>query len=51
MISENDLKFMRRAIHMAQQGMDANQGGPFGCIIVKDNEIIAEGLQPGHINK
>lgn len=35
--------FMQRAIEMAQKGMNANAGGPFGCVIVKDNEIVAEG--------
>ncbi len=36
-------KFMRRAIELARNGMDNNEGGPFGCVIVKDGEIIAEG--------
>ena len=36
--------FMRRAIQLAQNGMDTNTGGPFGCVIVKDNCIIAEGV-------
>lgn len=35
--------FMNRAIEMASKGMDANAGGPFGCVIVKNGEIIAEG--------
>ena len=26
---------MRRAIELAQQGMDDGAGGPFGCVIVK----------------
>lgn len=34
---------MRAAIEMAQQGMDSNEGGPFGCVIVKDGEIIGRG--------
>ena len=34
---------MRRAIALARQGMDSNQGGPFGAVIVKDGRIIAEG--------
>ena len=34
---------MRRAIALAQNGIDANAGGPFGAIVVKDGEIIAEG--------
>jgi tRNA(Arg) A34 adenosine deaminase TadA len=32
-------KFMERAIELARQ----SQGGPFGCVIVKDGEIVGEG--------
>jgi|SRR5699024_3897348 len=35
-------KFMRRAIEVAQEGMDKGSGGPFGAIVVKDGKIIAE---------
>ena len=35
--------FMRRAIELAQEGIDKNQGGPFGCVVVKDGQIIGEG--------
>lgn len=35
--------FMRRAIELAQEGIDKNQGGPFGCVVVKDGRIIGEG--------
>ena len=35
--------FMKRAIQMATKGMNSNAGGPFGAVIVKDDEIIAEG--------
>lgn len=38
-----DEKFMRRAIELAQKGIDNNDGGPFGCVIVKDGEIVGEG--------
>ena len=34
---------MERAIELAQKGMDSNEGGPFGAVIVKDGVIIAEG--------
>ena len=34
---------MRRAISLAQKGIDSNVGGPFGAVIVKDDEIIGEG--------
>lgn len=35
--------FMKRAIELAAHGMSTNAGGPFGAVVVKDNEIIAEG--------
>ena len=36
-------QFMRRAIQLAQKGADENLGGPFGCVVVKDGEIVGEG--------
>jgi len=43
-MTERDERFMKRAISLAQKGMDTNSGGPFGCVIVKDDKIIAEGF-------
>lgn len=43
MITEKDKQFIKRAIELAEKGMDNNAGGPFGAIVVKDNEIISEG--------
>jgi tRNA(Arg) A34 adenosine deaminase TadA len=43
MITSDDRKFMKRAIALAEQGMTENAGGPFGCVIVKDGEIVGEG--------
>jgi len=34
--------FLKRAIQLAEEGMDKGQGGPFGAVIVKEGEIIAE---------
>jgi tRNA(Arg) A34 adenosine deaminase TadA len=42
-MSQRDDHFMLRAIQLAAIGMDANAGGPFGAVVVKDGEIIAEG--------
>ena len=42
-MTEQDLQFMRRAIELAQQGIDNNDGGPFGAIVVRNGEIIGEG--------
>ncbi len=35
--------FMQRAIDLARQGMEQGAGGPFGCVVVKGDKIIAEG--------
>jgi len=34
---------MQEAIRLAQQGMRAGAGGPFGAVIVKDGEIVGRG--------
>jgi guanine deaminase len=43
-MGESDKVFMQRAIDLTQEGIDSNSGGPFGAVIVKDGEIIAEGF-------
>ena len=35
---------MRRAIALAQIGVDKGAGGPFGAVIVRDGEIVGEGF-------
>ena len=35
--------FMQRASALALEKMRANNGGPFGAVIVRDDEILAEG--------
>jgi tRNA(Arg) A34 adenosine deaminase TadA len=35
---------MRRAVELAQSGIDSNAGGPFGCVVVKNGTIVGEGL-------
>lgn len=42
-MKDNHTRFMQRAIELAEQGMNQNSGGPFGAVVVKNNEIIAEG--------
>jgi tRNA(Arg) A34 adenosine deaminase TadA len=38
-------KFMRRAIELsALAGLEYGTGGPFGAVVVKDNKILAEGM-------
>jgi guanine deaminase len=36
-------KFMQEAIQLSIDGVANNDGGPFGCVIVKGDEIIARG--------
>jgi tRNA(Arg) A34 adenosine deaminase TadA len=38
-------KFMRRAIELsALAGLEYGTGGPFGAVVVKNNKILAEGM-------
>lgn len=43
MLNSKQIEFLERAIEVAQEGMEKGMGGPFGCVIVKNEEIIAEG--------
>ncbi|MBN8835174.1 MAG: tRNA-specific adenosine deaminase [Niastella sp. SCN 39-18] len=36
-------KFMQEAILLSGQSIYKNEGGPFGCVIVKGNEIVGRG--------
>ena len=36
-------KFMNEAVSLGIEGMRKNLGGPFGCVIVKDDQIIGKG--------
>ena len=42
-MTDSQKEFMREAIRLSQQGMDQNEGGPFGCVIVKNNVIVGRG--------
>ncbi|MBN7812231.1 nucleoside deaminase [Algoriphagus sp. H41] len=42
-MSEDQKKYMRAAIALAKEGMLAGNGGPFGCVIVKDGQIVGQG--------
>jgi tRNA(Arg) A34 adenosine deaminase TadA len=43
MNKERDKKFLERAIELSRQGMEGGKGGPFGCVIVRGDEIVGEG--------
>ena len=36
-------QFMKEAVNAALKGMNNNEGGPFGCVIVKDGKIVGKG--------
>ncbi len=40
---EHDERFLREAIALAREGMDRGDGGPFGCVIVKDGVVVGRG--------
>lgn len=35
--------FMMEAIALSHKALQTKEGGPFGCVVVKDNEIIGRG--------
>ncbi len=39
----SDEEFMRHAIALSRRGMDEGHGGPFGAVVVKDGQVLAEG--------
>lgn len=43
MLSEQEMIFLEKAIKLSGQGMQSGHGGPFGCVIVKNGEIVGEG--------
>jgi tRNA(Arg) A34 adenosine deaminase TadA len=43
-MKEGDPQFMRRAIELAEEGMNGNFGGPFGAVVVRNGIIVSEGF-------
>lgn len=37
-------RYLLRAIELSQMGMQQGAGGPFGCVIVRGNDIVGEGF-------
>ena len=42
-MTNDEQKFLDRAIELSREGMQSGKGGPFGCVIVKYGKIIGEG--------
>ncbi|MCB0771858.1 MAG: nucleoside deaminase [Flavobacteriales bacterium] len=42
-MTEQDEQFLRQAIALARAGMERGDGGPFGCVIVKDGQVVGQG--------
>ena len=42
-MTNDEQKFLEKAIELSRKGIENKEGGPFGCVIVKDGEIIGEG--------
>ena len=49
-MTARDTFFMKRAIALAKEGMHKNAGGPFGAIVVRNGEIVAEGYNKVKLN-
>ena len=43
MVTKEDIIFLRQAIDLAWRGMESGLGGPFGCIVVRNGEVIGKG--------
>ena len=41
---QGDPIFMQQAIDLATANVTSGQGGPFGCVIVRDGEVVATGV-------
>lgn len=42
-MAEREQHFMQLAIDLSREGMRKGSGGPFGCLVVKGNDIIGRG--------
>ena len=42
-MNEQDERFLRMAIEASRAGMERGDGGPFGCVVVKDGKVVGTG--------
>ncbi|MCX6316670.1 MAG: nucleoside deaminase [Bacteroidetes bacterium] len=43
MLTDKERIFLERAIELSEWGMKNGRGGPFGCVVVKGDQIVGEG--------
>ncbi|GAA4806877.1 guanine deaminase [Olivibacter ginsenosidimutans] len=43
MLTDKDIAYLQQAVDLALVGVKQGMGGPFGCIIVKDDRVIGKG--------
>ena len=43
MLNPKEKEFLEKAIALSREGMQGGQGGPFGCVITKGDDIVGEG--------
>jgi len=43
MMTDRERGFLERAIQLSKNAMETGVGGPFGCVVVKDDKVIGEG--------
>lgn len=43
MIGEREKRFMQMAVKLSEKGMSNGDGGPFGTIVVRGEEVVGEG--------
>lgn len=42
-MTDRQKSFMKMAIDLSRSGMNQGKGGPFGCVIVKDGQVVGIG--------
>ncbi|MBY0424786.1 MAG: tRNA-specific adenosine deaminase, partial [Cytophagales bacterium] len=43
-MKNHDLDFIRQAIELSKVGMHQHSGGPFGAVVVKDQQVVGRGF-------
>ncbi len=41
--TQQDILYLKEAVELARQGVEKGAGGPFGCVIVKEGQVIGKG--------